>query len=103
MIFRTLSDLTTVWHLVSRFRKDGRLGQRTLIFADILQRKCQSGILPLHDPDLSKGTLSYDPQQSKMVEVHCKKEQLLAEAVELHVLTSEGNVGRYHSAGAICW
>ncbi len=76
MMFRTLSDLTTVRQLVSHSASAlRRLIQRlrlTLIFPYVFQRKGQAGVPPLHYPDLSKGTLSHHTQQSKMVEVHCR-------------------------------
>jgi hypothetical protein len=51
---------------------------QTFIFADILQRERQTSILPFHNPNLPKCTLSDNPQQSEVIEVHCVKKQVLA-------------------------
>lgn len=42
---------------------------RTLIFAYILQRERQTGILALDNADLAEGALAYDSKQTEVVEV----------------------------------
>jgi hypothetical protein len=56
-------------------------GSRAFIFADILQGERQPSILPFHNSNLPKCTLSDNPQQSEVIEVHCKKKQLLARSL----------------------
>jgi len=44
----------------------------TLIFANVLQGKGQASIFPLDNSDLSKSTLSDNPQEPKVIEIHYK-------------------------------
>ena len=71
MMFRTLSDRTTVLDvsLDRRSPLSPRWHLLTFIFANVLQGKGQTGILSLDDANLSKCTFSHHAQESEMVEV----------------------------------
>ena len=71
MIFRTLSDRTTVTQ-----RQHGpslaarRRCRQTFIFSYILERKGEAGVLALDNAHLAKGALADNAQQPEVVEVH---------------------------------
>ena len=72
MIFRTLSDLTTIEFAASA--ADALLGRGlfsplTLVLADIFQSKGQAGILSLHDPHLSESPFPDDAEEFEVIEV----------------------------------
>ena len=73
MIFRTLSDRTTVLHVsVARTLPIGpKLSMLTFIFANIFEGEGQASILPLDDANLSKSTFPHHSQESEMVEIDC--------------------------------
>jgi len=77
MMFRTLSDRTTVQEM-SANAAEIRSGEATFIFANILQREGQSSVFPLDNSNLPKCSLSDDSQQSEMIEVHCGEKSRLA-------------------------
>jgi hypothetical protein len=85
MIFRTLSDRTTV---TQRQRGPslaaGRRCRQTFIFSYILERKGEAGVLALDNAHLAKGSLADDSQQPEVIQVHC----LLWSAVLVLVLAS---------------
>jgi hypothetical protein len=81
MMLRTLSDRTTVTQrqqqsllvLVRGTATQSHAVYRpTFIFPYVLERKCEAGVFPLDDAHLAEGALANDPQQSEVVEVHCK-------------------------------
>jgi hypothetical protein len=47
-------------------------GERTFILANILERKGQSCVFPLHNAHLAKCTLPYDSEELEVVQVDCK-------------------------------
>lgn len=73
MMFRTLSDRTTVSHVsLDRRPPMGPLAHMlTFIFANVFQGEGQAGILSLDDANLSKGTFAHDAQESEMIEIDC--------------------------------
>ena len=72
MIFRTLSDRTTVTQ-----RQHGpslaarRRCRQTFIFSYILERKGEAGVLALDNAHFAKGSLADDSQQPEVIQVHC--------------------------------
>ena len=74
MIFRTLSDRTTIQVVpdqpYGRLRGGGETSARTFILSDVFERKGQAGILALDDAHFTKGTFADDTQKFEMVEVH---------------------------------
>lgn len=58
MMFRTLSDRTTVPYDQRSSCRVNSLLLPTLIFSNVLQRKGQASILALYYPHLAKGTFA---------------------------------------------
>lgn len=71
MIFRTLSDRTTV----TQHQHSGPWSPwgctQTFIFPYVLERKGEAGVLALDNAHLAKGSFADDAQQPEVVEVHC--------------------------------
>jgi hypothetical protein len=51
-----------------------RVCLRTFVLADILEGVGAAIVLPLHDADLTKGTLAYDAKETEVVKVYCSRE-----------------------------
>lgn len=50
----------------------------TFIFADVLQRERQVGVLALDDADFAKSTATDDSQQAEVIEIYWMKSRTLA-------------------------
>ena len=82
MMFRTLSDFTTVAQCQLEFVC--LWVQRTFVLADVLKGVGAAIVFPLHDADFAKGTFAYDPEETKVVEVYCSREAVSnAQTVDL--------------------
>lgn len=62
--------------IVFRFWSHGR--QLTLIFAYVLESKCETSILALHDAHFAKSTLAYNSKQFEVIQVDCIGQKGLA-------------------------
>lgn len=73
MIFRTLSDRTTVTQRQRFFSLLANVSgcRQTFIFPYVLERKGEASIFALNDAHFAKGALADDAQQPEVVEVHC--------------------------------
>ncbi len=58
MMFRTLSDRTTISYMSWSLRYFLAVSLLTFIFAYVLERKCEASVLSLDDADLPKGSLA---------------------------------------------
>ena len=78
MIFRTLSDRTTVAHVSCPFDSVSIFQQctHTFIFAYVLQSKRQVRIFPFHDSYFAKCALPDDSEQFEMVEIDCSQDHI---------------------------
>lgn len=78
MMFRTLSDRTTVtqrqhWTLLVCLPglQCGGCGIPTFIFSYVLERKCEACVFPLDDAHLAECALAHNAKQAEVVEVDC--------------------------------
>lgn len=80
MMFRTLSDRTTVLHVSLDHGSpiDPTWHMLTFIFANIFQCEGQAGILSFDDANLSKCSFAHHSQESEVVEVDCGEEVVSA-------------------------
>lgn len=80
IIFRTLSDRTTVVEVGGQFlalrsrmwkwKRGHRCTVPTFILANVFQGKRKTGIFSLDDSNFSKGASADNPEKSEMVQVH---------------------------------
>lgn len=74
MIFRTLSDLTTMHFVNSIINPWIVVSIDTLIFAYVFESKGQAGILPFNNSYFAKSAFAHHTQETEVVEVDCRKE-----------------------------
>jgi len=81
IIFRTLSDFTTVAPCQLGFLYFA--SHRTFVLADILESVRAAIVLSLHDTHFAKGALAYDAEEAEMIKVYYSREAISTDNSQL--------------------